>query len=108
MSEQIIIKNSGIVLRDSLGEEAFNKVCNTFIMKMIYERTGIKAKKYLNRVLFKKIRMGAGIKIDFKESDLKDFKSQDVQDWLIRISDLEGRISIEIPEVCWEKLNEKT
>lgn len=104
MSEQIIIKNKGIVLRDSLGEEVFNKVCNTFITKMIYERTGIKAKKYLSRILFNKIRIGAGIKIDFKESDLRDFKSQDVQDWLIRMTELQERSVIEIPEICWEKI----
>lgn len=104
MSEQIIIKNKGIVLRDTRGEEVFNKVCHAFIVKMSYERTGIKARKYLNRILFNKIRIGAGIKIEFKESDLIDFKSQDVQDWLIRISDLQERHLIEIPEICWEKI----
>lgn len=104
MSEQIKVKGKEIVIRDSLNKQVFDRACNTFLIKMIYDSSGKKGKIYLDRILLKKIKIAPGLKINFQSSDLNDLRSQDVQDWLIRLHDICARQNIDIPKINWEKI----
>lgn len=70
----------------SENEQIPDKACNYFLVKMIHDQTGEKARSYISNI----------------ESMKVDLISQKVHDWEERISELSRSHEIEIPQTVWE------
>lgn len=66
-------------------EETFDKACKSFLVKMIYDQTGEKARSHISKLEFWGVNL----------------RSQSIQDWERRISEFSESHETEIPQEVW-------